>query len=95
MKKIMNGKVKNTANMEKVSGRTTHYSPGNNSIGWQSIYADGDAYYLETIGGNDIYAPDDDLELIADDVHELIEWVEGTDWATDCDVIEWVEEKLK
>ena len=65
MRKLINGKVIDTSVMESLGHRIIARSHNNNPIGWGEILlAKTGQYYYEIEGGNDIYAPDDDLQLI-------------------------------
>ena len=96
MKKIINSKIIDTDTGVEVAGRTSARSHGNNPIGREHIILIDGIYYLQTVGGNDIYSPEDDLEEIGCGVHDaLLPYVaEHEEWVRNTDLIEHVASAL-
>lgn len=93
MKKIINGEIVNTENMIEVTSRTSHWSHSNNPMGWETIYHDkhSDTYYLQVVGGDDLFSPGDNLTEIGAGSEDLMSFAENNNWAMDEDLIEWIE----
>jgi len=96
MKKIIRGKIIDTSKGETVARRTSAHSHSNDPIGWEHIELIDGVYYLQTVGGNDIYSPEDDLEEIGAGCRDsLLPYVAKHDeWARNADLIAHIEEVL-
>jgi len=93
MRKLMNGKIRNTEKMQEITYRISHYSHSNNPIGWKKILMDDSKYYLQTVGGCDIYAPENDLEYIGD-IEALADLAASDHWNRDNDLLDHLEKYL-
>jgi len=95
MKKIINGQIIDTEAGGIVATRTSHQSHSNDPIGWETITLIDGVYYLETSGGNDIYAPEDDLEEIGAGCRDsLLPFAERDEWSKSTKLIEHIERSL-
>lgn len=94
MRKLINKKIVDTNKMSCIAERKSHYSHSNNPIGWESIYEQACTYYLHTCGGNDIYAPEDDIEIIGD-IDVLLDYIEDTPWAKHSDLLDHIEAQVR
>ena len=98
MKKIINGKIVNTdtQDAEIIGERVSARGYSSDPIGWEHIVMVDGVYYLETVGGNDIYSPEDDLcEIGAGCRDSLLPFVSGNDgWNRHETVIEHIESVL-
>lgn len=95
MKKIINGKIIDTEAGERVADRVSHQSHSNDPIGWEIITLTDGVYYLETYGGSDIYAPEDDLEEIGAGCRDsLLPFAGGDEWSKNAKLIEHIERSM-
>jgi hypothetical protein len=97
MKKMINGKIVNTANLDFIARRTAARSWSNDPIADESIMHDAetDKYYLYLDGyGRDLYTPSDDITLVGDFI--ALKALAGEDeWSRNMDLLDHIEEEMK
>ena len=103
MKKIIDGRIIDTAKGERIACRGTHHNYNNDPMGWESIELVDSVYYLETRGGsdlrggsNDIFPPEDDIDIIGQGCADaLMPWLAShEEWAMEPALIAHIEQTM-